>query len=873
MGTSGLRQQLPAEQALPNHPSEPSARFPRIYVVVLSLCALAATAVTVWVLKNEHERQLNYWNERLTRVADTNALLLRLWIQERDRDAQTLAAFPTVKACVSGRSDKEPEGYAREHTSVILDSFRDPGMYSALYVLDNKGKVIASSGGEPVPEPEILEAYRTFGNVGILTLFEPEKYAGFPPLAVIAPIWGSTGVGNPRSDSGAIDGAVILVTQRDALKPLFLTDVATTASGETLFVSRRGRDAIFVSPFRNKTKEETGLHRSPTPGKPGLLALEGQEVFAEYSDYRGIPVVAVTRFIPEIGWGMVTKIDRKEALTHFRETVVQAFSTLIVSLGALVSLSFALWRYQQVHGLRAEIARRRQTEAELQQSEQRFYTAFRSSPEGMSITTLKEGRYIEANDVFLGTLGYEREEVIGKTSVELGIWARPEDRSAMIQKLLRGELVRDMELNSRTKSGQIRQVLLSLHTIRLQNELCLLASLRDITENKLLEEQLRQAQKMEAVGRLAGGVAHDFNNLLGIVMGYSELLLEKLPDSDANRKTVERIMDAGGRASELTRQLLAFSRRQVLQTKVVDLNAVVSDAQKLLQRLLGEDIELVTRLGADSGYVLADPGQLVQVIMNLAVNSRDAMPRGGRLTLETASGVVDEAYAQTHRPLKPGAFVTLVVSDTGHGMDEDTLGHLFEPFFTTKEVGKGTGLGLSTVYGIVKQSSGLIWAESKLGHGTTFRIYLPQVAQPGNQEPHTEPAGKLIGGSETILIAEDEPSLREMTRECLEIAGYRVLEATDVDEAIRLAEQFNGPIHMLVTDIVMPKMSGPALAEKVRENRAGIPVIYVSGHTDNSLLQDQLLGENTCFLQKPYSRQTLLQEIHRLLKAETQHHP
>jgi len=289
--------------------------------------------------------------------------------------------------------------------------------------------------------------------------------------------------------------------------------------------------------------------------------------------------------------------------------------------------------------------------------------------------------------------------------------------------------------------------------------------------------------------------------------------------------------------------------------------------------LLGEDIELVTRLGTDSGYVMADPGQLVQVIMNLAVNSRDAMPRGGRLTLETASVVVDEGYAQTHRPLKPGAFVTLVVSDTGHGMDEDTLGHLFEPFFTTKEVGKGTGLGLSTVYGIVKQSSGLIWAESKLGHGTTFWIYLPQVAQPGNQEPHTEPAGKLIGGSETILIAEDEPSLREMTRECLEIAGYRVLEATDVDEAIRLAEQFNGPIHMLVTDIVMPKMSGPALAEKVRENRAGIPVIYVSGHTDNSLLQDQLLGENTCFLQKPYSRQTLLQEIQRLLKAETHHHP
>ncbi len=870
MGTGGLRRQKPAEQSLPDYPSESSARFPIIYTVTLAFCALAAMATTAWVLRNEHAKELNYWNERLTRVADTNAVLLRLWIQQRDRDAQILAAFPTVKACVSARNDRVPEGHAQDHTSVILNSFRDPDMYSALYVLDHEGKVVASTDGAPVPEPEILQAYRTFGKVGILTLLEPEKDAGFPPLAVVAPIRGPSGVGNPPSDSGAIYGAVILVTQRDALKPLFLTDVATTASGETLFVSRRGDEAIFVSPFRNSRKEEPGPRKQPTPAKPGLLALEGQEVFAEYSDHRGTPVVAVTRFIPEIGWGMVTKIDRKEALARFRQTVLQALFILFVSLSALVILSFALWRYQQVHGLRMEIARRKQTEEELKQSEQRFFTAFRSSPEGMSITTLKEGRYIEANDVFLGTLGYEREEVVGNTSTELGIWARPEDRSAMIQKLLRGELVRDMEMNSRTKSGQIRQVLLSLQTIRLQNELCLLASLRDITEHKLLEEQLRQAQKMEAVGRLAGGVAHDFNNLLGIVMGYSELLLGKLPADDPSRKTLERIMDAAGRASELTRQLLAFSRRQVLQTKVVDVNAVVGDAQRLLQRLLGEDIELVTHLGADSGYVMADPGQLAQVIMNLAVNSRDAMPGGGRLTLETVNVVVDEVYAQTHRPLKPGAYVTLVVSDTGQGMDADTQAHLFEPFFTTKELGKGTGLGLSTVYGIVKQSNGFIWAESALGHGTTFRVYLPQVSPAGNQEERTQPPSEFVGGSETILIAEDEPALREMTRECLEIAGYTVLEAKDEYDAIHIAERHQEPIHMLLTDVVMPKMSGPALAQKVRESRAGIRVMYVSGHTDNSLVQEQLLGENASFLQKPYSRQALLQEVHRLLKVETQ---
>jgi PAS domain S-box-containing protein len=663
---------------------------------------------------------------------------------------------------------------------------------------------------------------------------------------------------------------MILITQREALKPFFLTDVSTTASGETLFVAKRGEEAVFVSPFRNRQQEETGLPQSPKPAKIGVLALEGREGSGEYSDYRGVPVLAAARFIPEVGWGMVTKIDRKEALGRFRQTVVLDLSILFISLGALVILGFALWRHQQVHGLRIEIARRRQIEEELQQSEQRFFKAFRFSPEGMSITTLKEGRYIEANDAFLCTLGYEREELVGKTSDELKIWANPEDRDVMVSKILRDEPVRELQLNARTRSGQIRQVLLSLETIQLQDESCLLASVRDITEHKLLEEQLRQALKMEAVGRLAGGVAHDFNNLLGIIMGYGELLLGKLSSTDSNRKTVEHIFDAAKRASEVTRQLLAFSRRQVLQAEVVDLCAVVRNAQKLLQHLIGEDIELVMRLGPDTGYVVADPGQLIQVIMNLAVNSRDAMPQGGRLTIETANVVVDDAYTQTHRPQKAGAYIMLVVSDTGHGMDESTQEHLFEPFFTTKELGKGTGLGLSTVYGIVKQSSGFIWVESKPAQGTTFRIYLPQVARPENHEEHKEPASELVGSSATILIAEDEQLFREMTRESLEIAGYRVLEATDVYDAIRIAEQHKEPIHVLVTDMVMPKMSGAELAQKVRELRKSIRVIYVSGYADSDLVQHQLKEGNSSFLHKPFSCNDLLREIRKLLVVESQ---
>jgi PAS domain S-box-containing protein len=864
METSGSRREAPAEQIPPVFQS--SGRFPRIYIVAAVLCALAATAMTVWVLRKEHAKQLNYWNERLTRVADTNTLLFNLWIQQRNRDAQIVASFPTVKVSLSRLSYKTTADLERTHTSAILDLVRDPDIYSALYVLDDQGKVVASSSRAPLPDPEILQAYRTFTNVGILTIFETGKDPGFPPLAVIAPIWASNRTGAPNSARGAIAGAVILITQRDVLRPLFLTDVTTTASGETLFVSWREREPVFVSPFRNRPQETATLPKSLKPGKPGLIAVEGRATFGEYSDYRSVEVLAVTRLIPEVGWGMVTKIDRKEAFTGFRQTVLQDLSILLVSIAALVTLGFALWRHQQVHVLRTEMARRRQTEEELRQSEHRFFTAFRSSPVGMSITVLTDGRYIEANDAFLRTLGYERQELVGKTSTELRIWAHPEDRTAMIQKLQRGELVQEMEMNARTKSGQIRQVLLSLETIRLQDELCLLASLRDITEDKLLEEQFRQAQKMEAVGRLAGGVAHDFNNLLGIMMGYSELLLEKLSGNDPNRKTVEHIFDAAKRAAEVTQQLLAFSRRQVLQTKIVDLRAVLGDARKLLQSLTGEDTELVMRLGPDPAYVMADPGQLVQLIMNLAVNSRDAMPLGGRLTIETENVVVDKTHAGIHQPQVPGAYVMLMVSDTGQGMDENTKAHLFEPFFTTKALGKGTGLGLSTVYGIVKQSNGFIWVESEHDRGTAFRIYLPKVDPPRHHEQLTVSASQPVGGSETILIVEDEQALREMTRESLEIAGYKVLEAIDVYDAIDIAKQHKGPIHVLVTDVIMPKLSGSALAQKVREVRTAIRVIYVSGHTDNRLLRHELTEANTSFLQKPYSRSDVLREIRKLLE-------
>jgi CheY-like chemotaxis protein len=370
---------------------------------------------------------------------------------------------------------------------------------------------------------------------------------------------------------------------------------------------------------------------------------------------------------------------------------------------------------------------------------------------------------------------------------------------------------------------------------------------------------------MEAVGRLAGGVAHDFNNLLTVIQGHSELLLARLPADDPTRKEIDQIRKAGERAAGLTRQLLAFSRRQVLQARVLDLNEVAVDMEKMMHRLIGEDIELITRLGPEMPHVKADPGQLEQVIMNLAVNARDAMPDGGRLILETADTLLDEGFCRDHPPTRPGRYVMLALTDTGTGMTPETRAHLFEPFFTTKEKGKGTGLGLATVYGIVKQSGGYIWAESEPGKGSTFRIYLPPVDAPARSHEPRGGAPATIEGSETILLVEDEPVVRQLARRILEMNGYTVLEAGDVGDARRLCATHPGPIQLLLTDVVMPVMSGRGLADALSGLRPGMRVLYMSGYTDDAVMRHGIQAEGVPFLQKPFTPQGLAAKVREVL--------
>ncbi|HEX8845297.1 MAG TPA: PAS domain S-box protein [Pyrinomonadaceae bacterium] len=390
---------------------------------------------------------------------------------------------------------------------------------------------------------------------------------------------------------------------------------------------------------------------------------------------------------------------------------------------------------------------------------------------------------------------------------------------------------------------------------------------RRLQREAALEEQLRQSQKIEAIGQLAGGVAHDFNNLLTAITGYSDLVMRRLPPEGVLRRHVAEIRKAGDRAASLTRQLLAFSRKQVLRPKVLDLNAVVTDMDKMLRRLIGEDIDLLTVTDRALGNVKADPGQIEQVILNLAVNARDAMPKGGKLTIETANIYLGGKYAGEHVAVRPGRYVMLAISDNGCGMDEAIQERIFEPFFTTKELGKGTGLGLSTVYGIVKQSGGNIWVYSEVGKGTTFKVYLPRFDEASEAAWERDAELEWPQGSETVLLVEDEEMVREMTRQILEMHGYRVLEANNGKEAIRLCHEHEGRIDLVMTDVVMPQMGGRELIERLAPLLPEAKVLYMSGYTDDAIVHHGVLDESMYFLQKPFSPDVLINKVREALDA------
>jgi PAS domain S-box-containing protein len=541
---------------------------------------------------------------------------------------------------------------------------------------------------------------------------------------------------------------------------------------------------------------------------------------------------------------------------------------LTISFTAILAMVTAYavgWRLDQLNRkLEGDIQERERIGKALRRSEAKYRSLFERNKAGV-FRSAADGRFLDCNEAFAQLFGYTREELLALPAHVLYPGGK-EEREARRAQFRKTPQELDMEMCYRRKDGSLVWIIQNVSLVQDEEDGDVTeGTMVDTTERHLLEERLRQSQKMEAIGKLAGGVAHDFNNLLTVIQGYSRMVFERSRKDAETCEQVRRIEGAAEKAAALTRQLLAFSRKQVLQPRVLNLNGLVQDLDSMLRRLIGEDIELLTSTPANLRPVKADPSQLEQIIMNLVVNARDAMPKGGKLTLETANADLDERYAAEHPGVTPGEYVMLAVSDTGTGMSRETQAHIFEPFFTTKEMGRGTGLGLSTVYGIVQQSGGHIWVYSEVDHGTTFKIYFPRSAEALEVAAGAPSTASASHGSEVILLVEDDDLVRNLTREILSACGYTVLAPENVKVARALGEAQGAKIQLLLTDVIMPTMNGRELAQALLARHPGMKVLYMSGYAENAIVHHGVLDEGTYFLEKPFTPSALAAKVREVL--------
>ncbi len=587
------------------------------------------------------------------------------------------------------------------------------------------------------------------------------------------------------------------------------------------------------------------------PDRESLLGISVRDMYADPADFERLNAIAA-RDGAVIGFN--AGIRRRDGSTFWADT--NGHPTQDES-----------GRPQYFEGAIEDITERQRAEVALRASEMRYRSLVEGSIQAVVIH--RQGTIVFANPAAAQLVGYQTpDELLGASTWS---FVAPEGRErldAYREARARGESVPTRyEFAGLRRGGEAMWVDCSDAEITWDGAPAILATMVDITQRKQLEEQYRQAQKMEAVGRLAGGVAHDFNNLLTAITGYTDLVREDLSPGDPHRADLDEVRHAADRAAGLTRQLLAFSRRQVVQPRVLDLNDVVAGMEKMLRRIIGEDVQLQTALAPSLAGVSADPGQIEQVIVNIAVNARDAMPSGGRLTIETGTVELDENYTAAHAEVRAGQYVMLAVSDTGTGMSAGTQARIFEPFFTTKEPGKGTGLGLATVYGIVKQGEGHVNVYSELGQGTTFKVYFPVVASRGEKIPGQHEAA-VSGGTETVLLVEDEESVRKLALAVLQRQGYTVLDARDGAHAVEVCRGHPGRIHILLTDVVMPGVGGPEAAGQLKALRPDMKVLYMSGYTDRAIAQQRVLGPDVAFLQKPFTPATLARKVREVLDGQ-----
>ena len=647
----------------------------------------------------------------------------------------------------------------------------------------------------------------------------------------------------------------LMATVEKALEKLRLTEALRQSEERYRFVTEHITDAVFLLDTEGRlvfgNPQVTALtgYREDELRERTMISLLDEEG-AKQAQAR-IEAVMAGRDVPPL---FETRIIRKDG----RSVWVEASIKRVVDNGRAVGRL----------GVARDIGERKRAEEALRQSNQTLHALIDASPLAI-IAVGVDGLVQMWNPAAERIFGWRADEAVGRPLPIVSADQRDEDHAHMAGAPF-GVALTGVETRRLRKDGALIDVSLSFSALRDATGAVtgVMTIAADITQRRLLEEQLRQAQKLEAIGRLAGGVAHDFNNLLTVIGGRSHIMGWRLPPDHPLRHDIEIIEKTAERAAGLTRQLLAFSRKQVLAPRVLDINEVLGGMDRMLQRLIGEDVELVTLLGSDLGRIKVDPSQIEQVVLNLAVNARDAMPEGGRLTIETRSVDLGGDYVQNHAGVEPGPYVMLAVSDTGHGMDAAVQAQLFVPFFTTKEPGKGTGLGLATVYGIVTQSGGHIWVHSEVGQGSTFNIYLPRLNDPVDAIIGAPALAAAPRGVETILLVEDDDAVRDLARETLESSGYRVLEAAHPEAALRIAETYAGSIDLLLTDVVMPGMSGRVLADRLLPLRSGIKLLFMSGYTADAIVHHGVLDAGTAFLQKPFTPGALARRVREVLDED-----
>ena len=845
--------------------------LPRVPFLVFLLLTLGIVAAGGMIFQHETTRARKATEEHLSSIADLKAAQIADWRRERIADAESISRNPLNSLRIRPFLESPYPGGRGDDLRDWMESWRKTHGYYDVVLLDRHSRVRLSVGSSPpflgaYASPNVAETLRS----GRPTLSDIHRLGDrdFTHMDLYAPLLSTARDGNRVECIGVM---MSRIDPARFLYPQIQSWPVPSATAETLLVRRDGDNVVYLNELRHRKGTILSLRFPVSDSRlPAAAAVGGRQGIMEGIDYRGVSVVAALRPVPDSAWHIVAKVDQAEVFAplRVRALVISSATGLLVLLAGLGFLLW--WKRNEARHFRTMYA----AEEARRESERIYKELFENNPNPMWVYDRDTLRFLAVNDVAISHYGYSREEVLGMTIEHI----RPPADVPALRKSVRdvtGTIRKVGTWKHLRKNGEIIDVEITTHDLEFGGRPARLVLATDVTERKraeaerdTLEKQLALVQRMESIGRLAGGVAHDFNNLLVVILGHAELLLNRPAAADpAVGDSLREIRKAGERAANLTRQLLAFGRKQVLEIKTIDLNRVIAGFEGMLTRLIRESIEVTTHLAPDLGSVKADPFQIEQVLLNLCINARDAMQDGGRLTIETTNVSLDEEYAKAHTGVRPGPYVMLSVSDTGSGMDAEAVGKIFEPFYTTKEKGKGTGLGLSTVYGIVKQHGGNIWVYSEPGRGTTFKVYLPRVHEPAEEEETAPPAaGRASREPETVLVVEDDESVLDLVCRMLSGAGYDLIEARGGPEAVRLARE-RKTIHLLLTDVIMPEMSGRVVRDQVAALHPDIKVLYMSGYTDDVVAHHGILEEGVHLLKKPFTAHALAAKVREALEG------